>query len=220
MLDWGSPNNRSLAFYGDALLDMLIVDRINFAYGLDIDPDSMTKLRITMVSNAKLLDISRQLDVCQGVFNISNSRKLDKHNVCADSLEAILGVLYFQYGMPAFHRIKKWFFSLVPIEETFENEMSKLYLVRQQVIGERNYIPDMQWNAKASVDDFLSNYLKPTHKRNLELVEEPLDEANNLYSYYLRNVTLDRDYYLDSLVKGDKAGLKQALIDKGVWVPI
>lgn len=209
----GSSDNKSLVFYGRALLDMLVVDRISLAYGLNIDSDNMTQLRQTMTSDDRLMEFSRQLNICSDAFN--------------DKFIAVIGVLYIQYGMPSFYQIKDWFFSLKPIASFFEEKMVDLYTQRQQVIRDRGYIPSLKWTVNDNVDNFLKQYLaggttataNTAAGKHLQLLEEVLDKSHNLYMYYIYNPSHDREFYLDSLVKGDKPGLKQALIGRGIWIP-
>jgi dsRNA-specific ribonuclease len=49
-------NNKTLAFYCDAVLDMIIVDRIKDWYGTNITADELTYVRSRMVNNRQLLE--------------------------------------------------------------------------------------------------------------------------------------------------------------------
>jgi dsRNA-specific ribonuclease len=210
----GTPNQRSLAFYGDSLLDMIIVDRIKYLYNINIDPDNMTFIRQEMASNESLLIFSRQLNICHDVFGISNSKSfkdLGSHNVCGDSIEAILGVLFIQFGMASFYRIEEWFFSLKPFADYFEEITYDVFQGRQEKLKLTRYIPTLRLEKWKDLDVFLNKYLN----ENVELIQEP--SYNNKYAYYIYTLIYDRKFYLATLDKDDKQGLKDALISRGIW---
>jgi dsRNA-specific ribonuclease len=120
-------NNSTLAFYGDTVLDMIIVDRIRDWYGINVTPDKLTFVRKEMVLNQKLLLFSRELDICYNIFDKHDDQRLKSHNACTESMEAIIGVLYFQYGIRSLYDISTWFFSLPPIYAYFEDVAYNLF---------------------------------------------------------------------------------------------
>jgi len=121
-------NNSTLAFYGDTVLDMIVVDRIRDWYGINVSSSKLTFVRKEMVSNQKLLMFSRELDICCSIFGKCNGdQKLKSHNSCTESMEAIIGVLYFQYGIQSLYDISTWFFSLPPIYAYFEDVAYNLF---------------------------------------------------------------------------------------------
>jgi hypothetical protein len=219
----GSPDYESLEFYGDVVLTMLIVDKIKYRYGLDVTPYILTELKKRMVENSALTQFAKELDVCYSVFNIPINKDLPKHNICSDTFESIIGILYIQYGMTNLNSIKKWLFSLAPIERYFDEELMILFHERQSELIEMGYIPYLIWDKQDDLDSFVQTYLSGNnvkwsrHKKGgkIDLVEE--HSYDNMYDYYIVNFTYQRRLYLNTLEQGDKSGLKAALIDKGIW---
>lgn len=110
-------NYQTLEFYGDTALSTVITE---IMLSMNLPSNSYTKF----TSNKVLTELSKSLGICHGILKAKNVTKL--HNICSDSFEAILGVLFVQYGSASFPFIVKWFISLVPVQELILSEMKKL----------------------------------------------------------------------------------------------
>jgi len=207
-------NYEALEFYGDTLLSILLVDRFKYYYGLDINPSDLHDLKSEIAKNETLTYFSRELDICRSVLEIPDDEDLAKHNICADVFEAIIGVLYYQYGLTNINHIRKWFLSLPPVTKFFDQETAKMYKKRQESLINLNYVNKLKWNKNDSVKNFLLEYFKIN--TDTELLERY--NYDDMYDYYIYNPRYDRRFYIDTVPKGYIEELRQALKDKKIWV--
>ena len=98
---YGTNNHQLLEFYGDRVL-ALVANMIIFQlYGLASKPVIVQKLYEQLTNNSALLQITIEERFCVDLIK-SNTCKYTmpttKHNICGDSLEAIMGAIYY-YGL-------------------------------------------------------------------------------------------------------------------------
>jgi ribonuclease-3 len=100
----GLPTNERLEFLGDAVLGVVITTAL-FHNHPDLPEGQLAKLRASVVNMRALADVARRL----GPFGLGAYLLLgkgeettggrDKASILADTLEALLGAIYLQYGL-------------------------------------------------------------------------------------------------------------------------
>lgn len=109
---------QTLEFYGDTMLDFIIVDYLLKNFGLNISPGDLTRFKQQIVKNDNLTSISKKTGICS---LLTKSKRLEKHNICSDTFEAIIGALYHQYGYQRIRDISSWLFSISELEKMIHN---------------------------------------------------------------------------------------------------
>jgi len=204
--------NRCLAYYGDLLLSILIIDRFRLNFGLDITNTMLSESKKDLTTNKLLKQISIDLNICNEVFEIGNPF-IHAKNECSECMEGILGALYFKFGFAGIDRIKKWWYSLEPVNTVVENYLVNLREMREVELFKTGYFPRLKWDKHHDVSSFLEKYL--SDNRNFELyVEYSEDEYHDVF---LENKLTRRRYYICTIMIDDKKGLKQGLINKKIW---
>lgn len=98
----GVPDNERLEFLGDAVLQVVITDEI-FRRFTDAREGRLAKLRAAMVNTNRLADMARSLNLGAAVKlgrGEEQSGGRDKDSILADTLEAVLGAVYLDLGLP------------------------------------------------------------------------------------------------------------------------
>lgn len=103
------PNER-LEFLGDAVLGLVITDRL-YREHPDLPEGQLAKLRASVVNMHALASVSRELgDGGLGEYlllgrgeELTGGR--DKASILADGLEAVLGAVYLQHGIEVARRV-------------------------------------------------------------------------------------------------------------------
>jgi ribonuclease III len=100
----GLPTNERLEFLGDSVLGVVITTAL-FHNHPDLPEGQLAKLRASVVNMRALADVARSL----GPFGLGAYLLLgkgeeatggrDKASILADTLEALLGAIYLQYGL-------------------------------------------------------------------------------------------------------------------------
>ena len=100
----GLPTNERLEFLGDSVLGVVITTAL-FNNHPDLPEGQLAKLRASVVNMRALADVARRL----GPFGLGAYLLLgkgeeatggrDKASILADTLEALLGAIYIQYGL-------------------------------------------------------------------------------------------------------------------------
>jgi ribonuclease-3 len=107
----GIPTNERLEFLGDSVLGLVVTDELYKKFP-DLDESRLSPLRSGVVNMRALAQIARDLKL--GTYlrigkgeEATNGR--DKNSILADSLEALVGAIYLQYGYPkAAEIVLKW----------------------------------------------------------------------------------------------------------------
>lgn len=117
----GSRNNQVLEFYGDSVFNFLMMNYIRNNYGLS----SAGSLYGNLTNNSFLTNLSIKLKICFEILNAHKNDLLEKHNACADSMEALIGALWFQYGTQNMFSIDDWFNSLPEISSSIKEILNQ-----------------------------------------------------------------------------------------------
>ena len=92
-----SPNNERLEFFGDAILKVYISEYLLEKYP-DYSEGELSKLRAFVVSEKVLEKISDSLSICDYILTGRNEKRKLPASILADSLEALLAVIYYDCG--------------------------------------------------------------------------------------------------------------------------
>ncbi|MFO8075134.1 MAG: ribonuclease III [Actinomycetota bacterium] len=97
----GQPTNERLEFLGDAVLGLVITDRVYRALP-EASEGRLAKLRAATVSATTLASVARGLGVGEAVKlgrGEEQSGGRDKDSILADTLEALIGAVYLDRGL-------------------------------------------------------------------------------------------------------------------------
>ena len=97
-----SVTNERLEFLGDAVLGLVITD-LAYREFPDLSEGELAKLRAATVNMTSLAEVARELSLGQLVLlgrgeEMSGGR--DKTSILADAMEAVLGAVYLDRGLP------------------------------------------------------------------------------------------------------------------------
>ncbi|GGM20098.1 ribonuclease III [Dactylosporangium sucinum] len=102
----GLPTNERLEFLGDAVLGVVITTAL-FHNHPDLAEGQLAKLRASVVNMRALADVARRLgpDGIGPYLLLGRGEEAtggrDKASILADTLEALIGAIYLQYGLDA-----------------------------------------------------------------------------------------------------------------------
>ncbi len=99
--------NERLEFLGDAVLGLVVTD-LAYRRFPDLTEGDLAKLRAAIVNMSALADVARSLglgDVLLLGKGEEQSGGRNKNSILADALEAVLGAVYLDRGLPAARRI-------------------------------------------------------------------------------------------------------------------
>jgi ribonuclease III len=99
-------SNERLEFLGDSVLEFVITGYLYASSGLD--EGMMTKVRVSVVSRAALVEVAGRIGVGEAVALGSGEEEAggrEKASILADTLEALLGAVYLDGGIEAVHRV-------------------------------------------------------------------------------------------------------------------
>ncbi len=100
----GLPTNERLEFLGDSVLGVVITTAL-FNNHPDLPEGQLAKLRASVVNMRALADVARRLGPAGlGPYLLLGKGEettggRDKNSILADTLEALLGAIYLQYGL-------------------------------------------------------------------------------------------------------------------------
>jgi ribonuclease-3 len=107
-----SKHNERLEFLGDAVLGMVIANRL-FRLFPNVPEGNLTRLRSSIVKGDTLADLAREFDL--GEYLILGSGELKsggfkRSSILADAIEAIIGAIYLESGIEVVEPlILSWF---------------------------------------------------------------------------------------------------------------
>ncbi|HVM29068.1 MAG TPA: ribonuclease III [Mycobacteriales bacterium] len=99
----GLPTNERLEFLGDAVLGLVVTEALYAAHP-DLPEGQLAKLRAGVVSSRALADVARGVGLGDWVRlgrGEQTTGGRDKSSILADTLEALLGAVYLDRGLPA-----------------------------------------------------------------------------------------------------------------------
>jgi ribonuclease-3 len=106
----GLPHNERLEFLGDAVLGIVVTDTLFRAHP-DLAEGKLAKLRASVVNMRALADVARGIGPRGlGVYlrlgrGEETTGGRDKASILADTVEALLGAIYFQHGIDGATRV-------------------------------------------------------------------------------------------------------------------
>jgi ribonuclease-3 len=103
----GLPTNERLEFLGDSVLGLVVTDTLYHRHP-DLPEGQLAKLRAAVVNMRALADVGRTLDL--GLFlrlgrGEEGTGGRDKSSILADTLEALIGAVYLDLGLPEATRL-------------------------------------------------------------------------------------------------------------------
>ena len=103
----GVENNQRLEFLGDAILDFVIGEYLYLNYPHKPEGE-LTKMRAAVVNETTLARKGKNIELGKALF-LGKGEQLnggrERPSIIADSLEAIIGAIYLQYG---FEKVRKF----------------------------------------------------------------------------------------------------------------
>jgi ribonuclease-3 len=99
----GLPTNERLEFLGDAVLGLIVTDTLFRRYP-DLPEGQLAKLRAAVVQMRALAEVARALHLGSYVRlgrGEEGTGGRDKSSILADTLEAVIGAVYFECGLGA-----------------------------------------------------------------------------------------------------------------------
>jgi len=97
----GLPTNERLEFLGDAVLGLIVTDTL-FRQFPELPEGHLAKLRAAVVNMRALADVARDLKLGDYVRlgrGEEGTGGRDKSSILADTLEAVIGAVYFECGL-------------------------------------------------------------------------------------------------------------------------
>jgi ribonuclease-3 len=112
----GLPTNERLEFLGDSVLGLIITDTLFHAHP-DLPEGQLAKLRAAVVNAKALADVGRGLGL-GAALSLGKGEEAtggrDKSSILADTVEALIGAVYLDQGLPAAALVvHTWFDPLV-----------------------------------------------------------------------------------------------------------
>lgn len=107
-------DHQSLEFYGDSILYAVIADILYSLFELNNSPAFLTQIKQYFTNNRFLTDIMLEKEVCSNIRSINytiHDTKTGFHNRCADSFEAVIGIMYIHLrdnNVDPIKIIKEW----------------------------------------------------------------------------------------------------------------
>jgi ribonuclease III len=99
----GLPTNERLEFLGDAVLGLVVTDALYAAHP-ELPEGQLAKLRAGIVSTRALAEAARAVDLGAWIRLGRGEQATggrDKSSILADTLEALIGAVYVDRGLPA-----------------------------------------------------------------------------------------------------------------------
>ncbi|HUU61547.1 MAG TPA: ribonuclease III [Acidimicrobiia bacterium] len=99
-------SNERLEFLGDSVLEFVVTGYLYASSGLD--EGMMTKVRVSVVSRAALVEVAGRIGVGEAVVLGSGEAEAGgrrKASILADTLEALLGAVYLDGGIESARRV-------------------------------------------------------------------------------------------------------------------
>jgi ribonuclease-3 len=96
----GLPTNERLEFLGDSVLGLIVTDRLYTKFP-DLSEGRLAKLRAAVVNARALAEVGRSLDLGAYVRlgrGEETTGGRDKSSILSDTVEAIIGAVYLQFG--------------------------------------------------------------------------------------------------------------------------
>ena len=95
------PNNERLEFLGDSVLGLVVTDTLYTSHP-NLPEGQLAKLRAAVVSAKALAEVARHLGIGEHVRlgrGEESTGGRDKASILSDTIEAVIGAIYVQFGM-------------------------------------------------------------------------------------------------------------------------
>jgi ribonuclease III len=106
----GLPHNERLEFLGDSVLGIVVTETLYRSHP-DLPEGRLAKLRASVVNMRALAEVSRGIgpDGLGAYLYLGRGEEAtggrNKSSILADALEAVLGAVYFEHGLPTAARV-------------------------------------------------------------------------------------------------------------------
>jgi ribonuclease III len=107
----GAPHNERLEFLGDSVLGVVITDTLYRAHP-DLPEGKLAKLRASVVNMRALAEVARKMGDEGGLgpyLRLGRGEEVtggrDKASILADTVEALLGAIFVEHGLPVASRV-------------------------------------------------------------------------------------------------------------------
>jgi len=107
----GAPHNERLEFLGDSVLGVVITETLYRAHP-DLPEGKLAKLRASVVNMRALAEVGRKIGDEGGLgpyLRLGRGEEVtggrDKASILADTVEALLGAIYVEHGLPVAARV-------------------------------------------------------------------------------------------------------------------
>jgi ribonuclease-3 len=132
-------DNERLEFLGDAVLQLVVTDRLYEAYP-NLAEGQLAKVRAAVVSRGTLAEVARLLDLGDQIELASSEEATggrEKDSILADAVEALIGAIYLDGGLEAAREVVIGLWS-DRITERAKDPGVKDYKTRLQELTARN----------------------------------------------------------------------------------
>ena len=159
----GLPTNERLEFLGDSVLGLIVTDTL-FREFPDLPEGQLAKLRAAVVNMRALAGVARGLRLGDYVYlgkGEEGTGGRDKSSILADTLEAVIGAVYIDRGLPEADALVHRLFDPVLARSArlgagLDWKTSLQELTAAEILGVPEYIveesgPDHQKSFRASV---------------------------------------------------------------------
>jgi len=166
-------NNERLEFLGDAVLDLVITHILMKHFPKTREGD-LTRMRAAIVNESQLATVAQRLDLGRHLLfgrGEMLSHGEGKSSILADALEAVIGAVYLDGGLPAaFDVIERQFSQIIPqvaeqpAAEDFKSRLQELVQVRfktipdYKVVSESGPDHDKTFEVSLSVGTYLTTH--------------------------------------------------------------
>lgn len=196
--EWGNryPSNEKVEFIGDGVLNLIIAETLYHAYP-EFKEGQLSKLRGALVNEDELAVIAKMLNLSNCLFLGRGEIKKGElaKSTMADTVEAIIGVIYLQFG---FNEVKKFLNEVFDLYERtygqkFINDKRLLDFDPKSILQEKTQkhldkIPDYRameisqgsFRVELWIGDDLCLVKSGNNKKNIEkeLAKEYLQKLN------------------------------------------
>ncbi len=108
----GLPTNERLEFLGDAVLGLVVTESLYAAHP-ELPEGSLAKLRASVVNTRALAEVARGLGLGRWLRlgrGEETTGGRDKNSLLADTMEALIGAVYLERGLPGAQRLVRALF--------------------------------------------------------------------------------------------------------------
>lgn len=131
--EYGTCNHQSLETYGDQIIYMVILDIAHDYLGLSVRQGLLTIIKQRLGTNKLFTDIMLSKNACN-LIRANNVRiNREKHNVCADSFESLIGAMFVhckKENLDYIKYIKIWIINNTNIPQLL-SQIGRIYINKE-----------------------------------------------------------------------------------------